>query len=139
MPPTEQPSKATLEKLWPLAIAAAGLVAVVNFLVALLIAIFGDVLHPALAESQAWVLFVVAGVAMAVQAVLMAVMHRQLWVRQQEGELPQARWRGGLRLPVTAALAHPAVRRRLRVVRHAGRRRRSGASAFVRVGRSVVM
>ncbi len=139
MPPTEQPPKATLEKLWPLAIAAAGLVAALNFLAALLIAVFGDVLHPALAESQAWVLFVVAGMAMAVQAVLMAVMHRQLWVRQHVGELPRAGWRGGLRLPITAALAQPGVRRRLRVVRHAGRRRRSGASAFVGLGRSVVM
>lgn len=139
MRPADMPPKVLLERVWPLAIAVAAGVAGLNFLAALIIAVFGHALHPALADSQAWVLFAAAGVAMTMQAVLMRMMYRQLWQRLHQADRLRGEWHGGPRLPLTAALAQPSVRRRLRVARHAGRRRRSGSALVVGEGRSVVM
>lgn len=139
MRPSDLPPEVLLEKVWPLVIAAACGVAVLNFLAALVIAVFGSRLHPAFADSQAWVLFAVAGVAMSVQAVLMTVMYAQLWRRLHPSHALPSGLRGGLRLPVTQALSQPALRRRLRVVRHAARHRRCGVSMLTGGGRSSVV
>lgn len=138
MRPSDLPPEVLLEKVWPLVIASVGGVAVLNFLAALVIALFGRHLHPAFADSHAWVLFAVAGVAMSVQAVLMSLMYVQLWRRLHPAQALPSGLRGGLRLPVTQALAQPALRRRLRVVRHAARRQR-GAGAMLGGVRSVVL
>ena len=127
-----------LERVWPLAMFAAAALAMLNLLAAVVVALFGASLHPAFADGQAWVLFAAAGAAMLMQTFLMFLMYRNLWMRLHRGEAYLAGRGASLRLPITRALAHPSVRRRIRVVRHAGRHRRCGPPDLARARRSVV-
>ncbi|MCB1887458.1 MAG: hypothetical protein KDH20_07615 [Rhodocyclaceae bacterium] len=64
--------------LWPRLIRGALWLAAINYGVAVMILVFGAVLHPALAGSQVWALFVVSGTSLLVQAGLMEMMQRSM-------------------------------------------------------------
>ncbi|MCB1960873.1 MAG: hypothetical protein KDE68_10195 [Rhodocyclaceae bacterium] len=102
-----------LAMLWPRLIRGALWLAGLNLAVALLILLLGGVLHPALAGSQVWVLFVVSAASLVVQAGLMQMMRREML----EDAAPRHRAR---------SLRRSMLNGRAQVLhgRHAARRRR---------------
>lgn len=101
----------TLLRVWPWLARLTIALAVLNLVAALVIRIGGAALHPMFADTHTWLLFLVTGLSLSAQAVMMAITLRVL---RSEGARPGIRRR----------VAHRAVRMPPPSERHAARHRR---------------
>lgn len=123
----EPDREALLQRLWPWLVRLTAALACVNLGIAFVVRVWGPSLHPALVDTHTWLLFLVTGVSLGAQALMMGYVRRVLG----EGTpAPHVRLRRRLRRSVLG-MRHAACHRR--VARSVGARWRRADDAQTRL------